>query len=85
MLAFSLPTNIIIIIIIIFKWVSCHCYSRCPYPHALKPRQGPQGPEGSQCPQGFDGGKLRVAQSIGYKADQGHLSEDNDRDKQGER
>lgn len=56
-----------------------------PYPHALEPRQGPQGPEGSQCPQRFDGGKLRVAQSIGYEADQGHLGTDNDGDKQGER
>ncbi len=51
------------------------------YPHALKPRQGPQGPQGSQGPQRFDGGQLRVTESIGYKADQGHLRDDEDRDK----
>lgn len=56
-----------------------------PYPHALEPRQGPQGPEGSQRPQRFDGGELGVAQSIGYEADQGHLGTDSDRDKPGER
>lgn len=57
----------------------------CPYPHALKARKSPQGPEGSQRPQRFDGGELRVAQSVGYKADQGHLGDDDDRDEQGER
>lgn len=56
-----------------------------PYPHAFKARQGPERPEGSQCPQRFDGGELRVAQSIGYEADQGYLKEGSDRDNRGER
>lgn len=48
-------------------------YSSRAYPHALKPRQGPQGPKSSQRPQRFDGAELRIAQSVRYEADQGHL------------
>lgn len=44
-----------------------------PYPHALEPGERPQWPEGSQRPQGLDGGELRVAQSVSYQANQGHL------------
>lgn len=43
------------------------------YPHAFEPRQRPQGPQGSQRPQGLDGRELRVAQGVSYKANQGHL------------
>lgn len=58
---------------------------RCPHPHALKPRQGPQGPEGSQCPQRLDSRQLRVAQRVRHKAHQGHLGNERDGDRQGER
>lgn len=50
------------------KWHLYSVISR-PYPHALESRQRPQGPQGSECPQRFDGAQLRVAQSVGYKAD----------------
>lgn len=62
-------------LLVIIKQIFKRCFSTCPYPHALKPRQGPEGPECSQGPQRLDGRKLRVAQSIGYEADQGHLND----------
>ncbi|TNN61551.1 hypothetical protein EYF80_028296 [Liparis tanakae] len=38
--------------------------------------EGPQGPQGAQRPQGFDGGQLRVAHEVGYEADQRHLGDE---------
>ena len=43
------------------------------HPHALESRQCPQGAQGPQRPQGFDGSQLRVAQPVGHQADDGDL------------
>lgn len=43
------------------------------HPHALESRQCPQGSQGSKRSQGFDGSQLRVAQPVGYQADDGDL------------
>lgn len=43
------------------------------HPHALESGQCPQGAQGPQRPQGFDGSQLRVAHPIGHQADDGDL------------
>lgn len=43
------------------------------HPHALESGQCPQGAQGPQRPQGFDGSQLRVAHPVGHQADDGDL------------